>query len=274
MRVIWKGTLVFGRVAIPVGLVATRREGDVAFRTLHRECATPVKERRWCPFHERLVEDGELVKGWEIAPGQFLLVESEELAAVAPDARDRRIAITGFVDAEDVDPLWVRSSYYLAPGEQLLAQRAYALLVTALLQTESAAIARFVAWGSEQLCAVRRLGSGRALVLQTLVFPADVVPPTEIEEALADAEVQAEEAELALELVGRLSTRVDRLDLSSRQRPRVQALLEDKLAGRDVVTPERPAGDVVAPTLDLADALRRSIREAPRRRRTKAKTAR
>ena len=263
----WKGSLVFGRVAIPVALAATSRERDVSFRTLHRECRTPVEQRRFCPFHDRLVADDELVKGWEVAPGQFVLVEAEELAAVAPDGRDRRIAITGFVDAGAVDPLWLKRSYYLAPEEHLLARRGYAVLAGALREAGACAIARFVAWGAEQLGAIRPLGEGRTLLLQTLLFPADVAAATEIEDALAQAEVQAAEAELALELVRRLHVPIEKVDLESRQRPRVQALIEDKLAGRSVVAPEGEAPASAVPTLELADALRRSIREAPRRRR-------
>ena len=79
MRVSWNGSLSFGLVSIPVGLApATKpaaRQSDVSFRLLHRECMTPIKQKRWCPTHDRELAPDEIVKGWEVAKGQFVLVE-------------------------------------------------------------------------------------------------------------------------------------------------------------------------------------------------------
>src|SRR5438874_646940 len=75
MRTIWNGSISFGLVSIPIGLALATQRSDIAFRTLHRECGTPIKQKRWCPFHERDVEADELVKGWEVAKGQFVMIE-------------------------------------------------------------------------------------------------------------------------------------------------------------------------------------------------------
>src|SRR6266704_1924692 len=83
MRTIWNGSISFGLVNIPIGLALATQRNDVAFRTLHRECGTPIKQKRWCPFHERDVEPEELVKGWEVAKGEFVIVEESDLEAVA-----------------------------------------------------------------------------------------------------------------------------------------------------------------------------------------------
>ena len=83
MRTIWNGSISFGLVNIPVGLALATQRQDVSFRTLHRECGTPIKQKRWCPVHERDVEPDELVKGWEFAKGQYVLVEEADLEAVA-----------------------------------------------------------------------------------------------------------------------------------------------------------------------------------------------
>src|ERR1700747_1816217 len=83
MRTIWNGSISFGLVNIPIGLALATQRNDIAFRTLHRECGTPIKQKRWCPLHERDVEPDELVKGWEVAKGEFVLVEEPDLEAVA-----------------------------------------------------------------------------------------------------------------------------------------------------------------------------------------------
>src|SRR5262245_66022595 len=83
MRTIWNGSINFGLVNIPIGLALATQRNDVSFRTLHRECGTPIKQKRWCPYHERDVEADELVKGWEVAKGEFVMVEESEIERVA-----------------------------------------------------------------------------------------------------------------------------------------------------------------------------------------------
>ena len=120
MRTIWNGSISFGLVNIPVGLaLATKpaaKQSDVAFRTLHRECMTPIKQKRWCPVHEREVERDELVKGWEVAKGEFVVVEDADLEAIMQIDESRAIEITRFVDTEQVDPVFFDRTYYLAPA--------------------------------------------------------------------------------------------------------------------------------------------------------------
>jgi DNA end-binding protein Ku len=110
MRTTWNGSISFGLVTIPVGLApATKpaaRQSDVAFRTLHRECKTPIKQRRWCPVHEQEVPAEELVKGWEVAKGEFVIVEDADLEAIAQRDTSRTIEITRFVDGDEVDPIY------------------------------------------------------------------------------------------------------------------------------------------------------------------------
>lgn len=83
MRTIWNGSINFGLVNIPIGLAVAQQRKDVAFRTLHRECGTPIKQKRFCPKHERDVEADELVKGWEFTKGQFVMVEESDFESVA-----------------------------------------------------------------------------------------------------------------------------------------------------------------------------------------------
>src|SRR3569833_2323221 len=83
MRTIWNGSISFGLVNIPIGLALATQRDDVSFRTLHKECGTPIKQKRWCPQHEREVEADELVKGWEVAKGEYVIVEDADLEAIA-----------------------------------------------------------------------------------------------------------------------------------------------------------------------------------------------
>src|SRR6266487_2181128 len=143
MRTTWNGSVSFGLVNIPVGLApATKpsaRQSDVSFRMLHRECGTPIKQKRFCPVHERDVEADELVRGWEVAKGQFVMVEESDLESVALQ-RSQSIEILRFVKLEDVDPVYFDRTYYLAPAGAAAARRPYVLLLRAMEETGMAAI--------------------------------------------------------------------------------------------------------------------------------------
>src|SRR6201997_971164 len=186
MRTIWNGSISFGLVNIPIGLALATQRNDVAFRTLHRECGTPIKQKRWCPFHEREVEADELVKGWEVAKGEFVIVEESDLEAVALK-RSQSIEILRFVKLEDVDPVYFDRTYYLAPASSDAQRRPYVLLLRAMQQSGMAAVGKFVLWGKENLCLIRP--QGETLALETLFYADDVRPKAEIEDAVAETDV-------------------------------------------------------------------------------------
>src|SRR5881397_1943696 len=129
MRTTWNGSLSFGLVSIPVGLApATKpaaRSSDVSFRLLHRECKTPIKQKRWCPVHDREVGPDELVKGWEVAKGQFVIVEEADLEAIVQQDDSRSIEITRFVPLDSVDPIFFDRTYFLAPASAPAQRRPY-----------------------------------------------------------------------------------------------------------------------------------------------------
>src|SRR5205085_3900224 len=121
------GTRSLGRVIVPVALApATKpraRASEVNFRTLHRECGTPIRQKRWCPVHEREVGADELVKGWEVAKGQFVLVEDADLEAIERQSDSRTIEIARFVKLDEVDPVYFDRTYFLVPGSAPAARR-------------------------------------------------------------------------------------------------------------------------------------------------------
>src|SRR6476659_6433691 len=187
MRVTWNGAISFGLVTIPVGLApATKpaaRQSDVSFRLLHRECKTPIKQKRWCPFHEVDVGPDEIVKGWEVSKGEFVIVEEADLEAIDRDSTSRAIDITRFVPAEQVDPIFFDRTYFLVPATAPAQRRPYALLLEAMRETETAALGSFVLAGKEKLALIRVHDD--ALVLETLFVAEDVYSDAEIEEAVS-----------------------------------------------------------------------------------------
>jgi DNA end-binding protein Ku len=273
MRTTWNGTLSFGLVSIPVGLApATKpaaRTSDVSFRMLHRECGTPIKQKRYCPKHERDLEPDEIVKGFEVAKGQFVFVEDSDLEAIAQHDDSRSIENALFVDAAQVDPIFFDRTYFLVPAQAAAARRPYVLLLNAMRETEMAAIGRFVQQGKEKYCLIRPKGD--ALALETLFLAADVYSQAEIDEAVGDAQVKKPELELAQQVIASLAGDFEPEDLHSDYRRDLRALLEAKIAGEDITVPEPVEAET--PVVDLMDALRRSVAEAQAKKPAQKKTA-
>jgi DNA end-binding protein Ku len=259
MRTIWNGSISFGLVNIPIGLALATQRSDVAFRTLHRECGTPIKQKRWCPHHEREVEADELVKGWEVAKGEFVIVEEADLESVALQ-RSQSIDILRFVALEDVDPMYFDKTYYLAPSSADAAKRPYVLLLRAMQDTGMAAVGKFVLWGKENLCLIR--AQGDTLALQTLFFHDDVRSKAEIEESVENIELKKPELDLAAQVIQSLVGEWNPEDFENEYRRDMKAMLEAKLAGETLTRPE-PAAET--PVVDLMDALRRSVAEVQER---------
>ncbi|MGH2996080.1 MAG: Ku protein [Gaiellaceae bacterium] len=256
MRTIWNGSINFGLVNIPIGLAVAQQRKDVAFRTLHRECGTPIKQKRWCPHHERDVEADELVKGWEFAKGQYVIVEEEDMEAVALQ-RSQSVDIVKFVPLGDVDPIFFDRTYYLAPAGAAAQRKPYVLLLRALQETNVAAIGKFVLWGKENLCLIRPLGE--SLALETLYFAEDIRSRAEIDEAVSETDVKKPELEMARQLVESLVGEFDPGEFENEYRRDLRAMLEAKLAGEEITRPEPVA---VAPVVDLMEALRQSVAQA------------
>ena len=259
MRTTWNGSISFSLVTIPVGLApATKpsaRASDVSFRQLHAECKTPIKNRRWCPVHEREVESDEIVRGWEVAKGQFVIVDDADLEAIERQNTSRSIDIERFVPLDEVDPLFFDRTYYLAPSSAEAQRRPYVLLLRAMNETGMAAIGRMVIRGNENFCLIRPKGD--ALVLETLFLAEDVRSQAEIDEAVSgEAKVKEAELDLARQLIDSLKGEWDPSELHSEYRQNLRELLEAKLKGEEIAVPE-PVAD--APVIDLMEALKKSV---------------
>jgi DNA end-binding protein Ku len=260
MRTTWNGSISFGLVNIPVGLspatASSARQSDVQFRMLHRECLNPIKQKRWCPFHDVEVGPDEIVRGWEVAKGQFVPVEDEELEALEQHGTTHTIDVSRFVKAEEVDPVYFDRTYYLVPGGTEAQRRPYALLLQAMREEGVIGIGSFVLAGKEKLAAVRPKGD--ALALETLFVAEDVKSQEEIDEAIQGTNVKKEELQLAEQLISGLLGSFDpEEELTSEYRTSLRALLEAKLEGREIAEPEPAAPET--PVVDLMEALRASV---------------
>jgi DNA end-binding protein Ku len=256
MRTIWNGSINFGLVNIPIGLAVAQQRKDTSFRTLHRECGTPIRQKRWCPTHERDVEADELVKGWEFTKGQFVIVEEEDLEAIAVQ-KSQSIDIIRFVPVEQVDPIYFDRAYYLAPASSEAQRRPYVLLLRAMQQEQVGAIGKFVLWGKENLCLIRTLGD--SLALETLYFAEDIRARDEIDEAVGEVAPNDAELGMALQLLQSLVGDFAPEEYENEYRNDLRAMLEAKLAGEEIKAPEPVAQ---APVIDLMEALKQSVAQA------------
>jgi len=264
MRTTWNGSISFGLVNIPVGLApATKpaaRQSDVSFRQLHRECGTPIRQKRWCPVHEIEVDSDQIVRGWEVSKGQFVFVEDADLEALETraSADSRTIDINSFVRGEEVDPIWFDRTYFLVPSGTEAQRRPYALLLEAMKHEGVAALGSFVLAGKEKLCLIRPMGD--ALALETLFVSEDVKAGDEIAEAVTSSEVRDAELDLAKQIIASLEGPFEPDALRSEYRASLKEMLQAKLEGREIEEAPEPAAET--PVVDLMEALRASVAAA------------
>jgi DNA end-binding protein Ku len=259
MRTTWNGSISFGLVTIPVGLApataVSARQSDVQFKMLHRTCLTPIKQKRWCPVHEVDLSPDEIVRGFEVAKGEFVPVEDGELEAIESHETSRAIAITRFVPSGEVDPIYFDRTYYLVPAGLEAQRRPYKLLAEAMRADGVSALGSFVLAGKEKLCLIRPHGD--ALVLETLFLAEDVKSQEEIDEALSGKGASAEELALARQIVAALEGPFEPESLRSDYRTSLRELLRAKIEGRPAA--EAPDEEPQAPVIDLMEALRATV---------------
>jgi DNA end-binding protein Ku len=255
-RSIWSGAISFGLVNVPVKVFTAVRKKDVRFHQLHAKDGVRIQQKRWCPKDEEEVAYDEIVKGYEISPGQYVVIEPDELDALDPEAT-RTIDIEDFVDLVEIDPLYFDSNYYLVPDER--GEKAYRLLLEAMQDAGKVGVARVVMRTKQYLVAVRPVGE--ALVMTTLNFDDEVVPQKELE-GLPGSKQGASDRELrmAQQLIDSLATDWEPSQYKDTYRERVLDLVEQKAEGKEIVT--QPEAERPAPVVDLMAALEASLASA------------
>ncbi len=254
-RAIWSGSISFGLVNVPVKLFSAVSQKEVHFNMLHDADGARISLKRFCSVENVEVPYENVVKGFEVTKGRFVVVSSDELDAADPKGA-RTIDIEDFVEISEIDPVYYDRTYYLAPDKG--AGKAYGLLLDAMRNTKKVGIARFVLRSKQSLCCVRPLGD--VLALSTMNYADEVVPVAEL--AVEERSTPApRELEMAERLVASLTTAFDPSRYRDEHRDKVLALIEKKAAGEEVVAaPDLPAAKVV----NLADALAASLEAAKR----------
>ena len=258
MRSIWKGTISFGLVNIPIALGVATQRSDVKFRTLDAKTNQPIRQQMVSEARDdAVVERAETVKGYEVGKGQFVVISDEELESVAVERR-RTIDIVSFIDIGDVDPVYYDRTYYVAPQEA--ANKPYTLLLRALKETGKAAVGRIVLSSKEHLVLLRP--SGDALAIELLFYPEDVREKTreEIEEVVEQTDVADAELDMAKQLVESLSRPFDPQEFENEHKRDLMQLIEKKLAGEEVTMAPEP--ERREPVPDLMAALQASLDQA------------
>lgn len=258
-RSIWSGFLGFGLVSVPVGLYPATADHTVHFNQLHKGTSNRIRYRRVDEVSGEEVDTADIVNGFDLGGGEYVVVSKEELKEVAP-GRSQLIEISDFVELDEIDPMYFRHTYYLAPrGEG--AQRAYVLLRQAMSETGKVGIASMILRDKEHLVAVRP--GEDVLILQTMFFADEIREPgdEELDIAPGEAEFTERELDIARQLIGSLTVPWSPGDYHSTYRARVGELIESKRSGQTVVIEqERPKANVI----DLMSALEASVAKARR----------
>jgi DNA end-binding protein Ku len=253
-RSIGSGTISFGLVSIPVRLYVATSSESVSFNMLHEDCRSRIKQQIYCPTCEKVIERSDTVKGYQFAKDQYVLFKDDELKALEAEA-NRSIEIHEFVPLADVDPIYFENAHYLGPEKG--ADKAYRLLVEAMRDTGKGAVAQWTSHGKEHVVLIRPLDGG--LVMHMMYYADEVRPLGEITAEADGPAARPAEVDLARKLIDQLSgDGFHPENYSDAHRGRVQALVEQKIAGEEVAaTPETvaPRGQVI----DLMEALKESL---------------
>ncbi|MDI3419096.1 non-homologous end joining protein Ku [Streptomyces luteolus] len=256
-RAIWTGVITFGLVSVPVGLYTAVEDHTIHFHHLQRGSADRIRNRRVNERTGRQVAPENIVKGYEVAEGEYVIVDPDELDEIAP-GRSRAIDISDFVDLSEIEPVYFDRTYYLAPRGQEHT-KVYELLRAALAKKNKAGIATFVMRGKQYLTALR--AEDKILVLQTLHWADEVRDPAEeLPELPSGRQGKAKEREMAAQLIDTLTSAWDPSRYQDTYQEKVHELVRAKAEGHEVEAAEdAPEATNV---IDLMDALRGSLDHA------------
>jgi DNA end-binding protein Ku len=260
-RSIWTGAISFGLVTVPVKLYSAVNRKTVRFHQLSGKSGVRIAQKRVDPQSGEEVPYEDIVKGYELSPDRYVVVEPGELETLQPK-KTKAIEIEDFVELSQIDPIYYDHPYYLAPGPG--GAKPYRLLLEAMKQSDKVAVARVVIRSKEQLVAIRPIGD--VLEMATMLFADEVLSPERLDELADTKEVKAtkREVEVAMQLIVSLAGDFEPDRYRDTYREEVLALIERKAQGKEIaVQPE--AEEVPAPAPDLMSALKASL-EAVRER--------
>ncbi len=254
-RSIWTGAISFGLVTVPVKLYSAINRKNVRFHQLSGKTGVRIAQKRVDPANGDEVPYEDIVKGYEIGPDRYVVIEPGELEALAPK-KTKTIEIEDFVELSEIDPIFYDHPYYLAPGPGGV--KPYRLLLDAMAQTGKVAIARVVIRSKEQLVALRPMGD--ALGMATMIFADEVLAPDGIDEIaeVKDVKTTKRELEIAEQLVESLAGSFEPEKYTDTYREQVLDMIERKAQGEHIAVQPEPE-DLTAPAPDLMGALKASL---------------
>jgi DNA end-binding protein Ku len=252
-RSLWKGSLSFGLVSIPIELHTAVRDNRPRFRMLHAHDRSPIRFERVCQREGEPVAWEDLVKGYEYEKGRFVVLTREDFKAAALE-KSRTIDILDFVPSDEVDDRYFETSYYLVPGKG--GDRAYALLREAMREEQRVAVAKFILRDTQHLAAISVWHD--ALVLTIMRFADEVVPETTYEFPAGKKDVRPQEMEMARLLIGNLAAGWDPAKYTDEYRENLMRIIKGKVKGKEV-TLVGEAEPQQAEVIDLMERLRRSL---------------
>jgi DNA end-binding protein Ku len=247
---VWKGYLSFGLVSFPISLFAAARPEPVHFNLLHKKDHSRVKEVMYCAAEDKPIDRSDIVKGYEYEKNRYVVVEPEELEQMAPPTATV-MQILQFVRMEEVDPIFLETSYYVAPEEAV--SRPYGLLLQAMRQTSYDAIAKVAMHGREHIVILRP--SEHGIMLHTMYYTDELHSANEVP-VPSTTKFPTKEIDLAKKLIETLASPFQPEQYKDEYKRNVEQLIEKKRKGQKVVPIRQPKP---APVMDLMQALQQSL---------------
>lgn len=268
MHTMFKGSISFGLVHIPIKLYAATEEKDIRLRFLHQECHHPVRYTKTCPVCDVKIEQDEIIKGYEYEDGKFVTLTSDELDNIG-HKRSKNIEIVDFVDLSEIDPIYFNRSYFIGPNEN--GEKAYQLLKQAMEETNRIALAKITMRSKQHLAVIRTYKN--ALMMETIYYPDEVRKVEHVPALPEHTELNEKELTMAKQLVEQLTTPFEPEKFKDEYREQLHELIESKITGNEVkIAREVPETDIA----NLMEALEASIKQTkpkakPKRAATKKK---
>jgi DNA end-binding protein Ku len=250
---VWKGYLSFGLVSFPIRLFAAARSEPVHFHLLHKKDLSRVREVMYCAEEDKPLDRSEIVKGYEYEKGQYVVIEPEDLEKVAPPTATV-MEILQFVRLDEVDPIYLQTSYYVAPEEAV--SRPYALLFQAMRDTKYDAVAKVAMHGREHIVVLRPTDHG--IMLHTMYFADELHAGNEVKVS-TDLKFDKKEVDMAKRLIETLASPFEPGQYSNEYKKNVEKLIERKRTGKTVTAVKQPK---TAPVIDLMQALQESLKRS------------
>jgi DNA end-binding protein Ku len=246
---VWKGHLTFGLVSLPIRLFSAARAESVSFNLLHKSDNSRIKQVTYCQAEDKPVPRSELVKGYEYEKDHYVVVEDEDIKKVAPKTA-KVMEILEFVETKDVDPVYLESSYYMAPDGG--GEKAYALLFEALRKSGYSGVAKIAMHNREHIVILRP--GQRGILLHTMYFTNEI---RQVDEFRTDLDlVKEKELALAGTLIEALAAKFEPEKYKDTYRDNLMSMIQTKINGQKVVEAPEPH---VAPVIDIMEALKRTL---------------